>query len=145
MSDLHIGRLVTNSIVANLREADLVTGDGEKPATGAGWSGTPGLSTYLGYVVVHPLSGGITDGPLDGADDDAFPIYQLSTYGATREQCENISDLCRTVMLGTPIVVAGRSVAQVRIDMLGGSRRVDDVQPAEWQGVERYRVVTTPA
>ena len=140
----HSGRLLTNAIIENLQAEGLTVGDGERPATGAGWTGAAGQSDYQGYLVVHPLSGGRTDGPIGALDEDAFPLYQLTAWGATRAQCENIADLSRSVMLEVPIVVEGRYVAHVRIDMLGGARRNDQVQPPEWQGVERYRVTTTP-
>jgi hypothetical protein len=143
VSELHKGRLVTDAILANLTAANIVHGDGVKPA-GGGWSGTPGSSTFVGYVVVHPLAGGITDGSLEEPDADAYPIYQMSCYGATRAQCEAVADLVRDVMLGDPLTISGRSVMQVRVDMLGGARRDDELQPPEWFGFDRYRIVTTP-
>lgn len=143
MSSVHGGRLVTDAIIANLTAASLRVGDGVKPASG-GWAGTPGQSAYNGYVVVHPLPGGITDGSLDAPDADGYPIYQMSTYGATRAQCEAIADSVRDVMLSEPLVLSSRKVMQVRIDMLGGSRRDDAIQPPEWHGVDRYRIITTP-
>lgn len=143
--NLHVARLLTDAIIANLTDHGLVVGDGERPKTGAGWAATPGQSAFRGYVVVHSLAGGITDGTIEDPDDDAFPIYQLSTYGTTRAQCELLSDTCRDVMLGVPITLDGRTVAQVRVDMLGGARRDDAIQPPIWQGVERYRIVSTPA
>jgi len=33
----------------------------------------------------------------------------------------------------------------VDVDMLGGSRREDEVQPPEWVAVDRFRIYTTPA
>lgn len=143
MSFLHNGRLVTDAIIANLVAASMRVGDGEKPVAG-GWTGAPGQSAFAGYVVVHPLPGGITDGSLDEPDADGYPIYQMSTFGATRAQCEAIADAVRDVMLDEPLVLASRKVMQVRIDMLGGARRDDAIQPPEWHGVDRYRIVTTP-
>ena len=139
----HSARTVTDAIITLLEAAPLTVGDGVAPSAG-GWSGVPGQSTFVGYVVVHPVSGGVLDGTIDAPNIDADPLYQLSTFGATREQCENIADLCRAEMVTkAALTVAGRSVLQVDQDMLDGARRDDDIQPATWMGVGRYRIFTT--
>lgn len=137
------GRVLTDAIIAALAAAPCDVGDGEKP-TGAGWQGVPDQSQFAPYLVLHPVSGGTTDGTLAASDDDAASLYQLTAVGATREQAEWAADEGRDVMLGVAITVSGRSVAQVRVDMLGGARRDDTVQPSVWMAVDRYRVVSTP-
>lgn len=139
-------RLVTNAIIAMLEAASLVVGDGATPEAGAGWSGTaqaPG-STYIGYVVVHSMNGGTTDGPMDSPDADMTPLYQLSCYGATREQCELIADAAHAVMTANAFTIAGRKVMRVIVDQLFGAMRIDEVQPSEYQSAGRYRLMTTP-
>lgn len=144
MTDVHTGRVVTDAIIANLTAAGMRVGDGIEP-TGGGWTGAAGQSTFNGYVVVHPLPGGDVDGTIVASFADAAPLYQLSTFGASRGQAEFLADQARAVMLTAAITLSGRKVAQMRIDMLGGSARVDGVQPPIWMGVERYRVQTTSA
>ena len=137
------GRLLTDAIILTLATAGLEVGDGEAPE-GVGWQTIAGQSQFFGYVVVHPIPGGVLDGTIDAPDADAWPIYQCSSYGANRAQCEFVADEARDVLLSTPITLSARTVAQVRVDMLGGARREDDIQPPIWQGVDRYRIFTTP-
>ena len=142
MTDVHKGRVVTDAIVAALTAAGLRVGDGIEPA-GAGWTGPAGQSTFNGYVVVHPLPGGDVDGTIAAAYADAAPLYQLSAYGASRAHSEAIADQAREALLPAVLTITGRAVAQVRLDMLGGSARVDGVQPPIWQAADRYEIQTT--
>lgn len=138
---VHRGRKVTDAVIAALDAAGLTVGDGQKPDS-AGWNAA--RTRFEPYVVVHGLPGGTTDGPLDDADADAEPLYQITAHGASRAQAEWCADEARTVMLAAAFTISGRTVAQVSIDMLGGCRRVDDLQPPQWQAVDRYRVLTVP-
>jgi hypothetical protein len=141
----HRGGDITAAIIARLEAASLLVGDGEAPASG-GWSGSPGQSTFVGYVDVHPIAGGDVDGTLAAPNSDAAPDYQLISVGATRAQAEFIGDDVREAMLSTALTdPSGRSIALLRIDMLGGCIRDDTVQPAVFMVSDRYRVLTVPA
>lgn len=136
---------VTGAVIAALRAAGLQVGDGERPndpAQPVGWQGAPGVSPFVGYVVVHPIAGGTVDGTLGEPNTDFAPLYQLSSYGANRAQAETIGDLARNAVLTAQMAVTGRVVVLVAIDLLGGCRRTDDVQPPVWQAVDRIRVLT---
>lgn len=135
---------VTDAIIYRLESAGFVVGDGEKP-DGVGWQGPPGASTFRGYVNVHPTPGGATDGTLTASTADALPDYSLISVGATRSQAEHIGDEVREAMFQGPLTVAGRVVAQLRLDMLGGAIRDDMVQPALFYVSDRYRLLTVPA
>lgn len=144
MSSVHIARTLTDGVISVLTAAGLTIGDAEIPAAG-GWAGEPGKSAFTGYAVVHGIPGGVTDGPIDGTDEDATAIYQVSSFGATRANAEAVGDLVRSALLSGTITSSGRKVLWVHIDMLGQSYRDDTVQPPLWRVDERYRIATTPA
>lgn len=140
----HRGSDVTDAIIYRLRSAGFTVGDGQKPDA-VGWQGSPGTSTFVGYVNVHPTPGGATDGTLTEPEADALPDYQLISIGATRSQAEHIGDEVREAMFQGPLLVDGRQVAHLRLDMLGGVIRDDQVQPALFYVSDRYRLLTVPA
>jgi len=144
MSVDHRGGDVTKAILYRLTSAGFLVGDGEKP-DGSGWQGPEGASPFFPYVNVHPTPGGATNGTIAAPEADALPDYQLISIGATRAQAEHIGDEVREAMFQGPITVPGRSVAQLRLDMLGGAIRDDGVQPALWYVSDRYRLLTVPA
>lgn len=140
----HRGGDVTNAIINVLEVAGFNVGDGEKP-DGAGWQGSPGVSSFKGYVNVHATPGGTTDGTIAAPRADAQVDYSLISIGATPRQAEQIGDEVRRTMLSTPFVVADRSVAEVRLDMLGGVIRDDGVQPALFYVSDRFRLLVVPS
>jgi len=142
----HRGGDVTTAIIARLEAAGLVVGDGEAPLSGAGWTGSPGTSTFVPYIDVHPTPGGDVDGTLADSNSDAAPDYHLISVGATRAQAEHIGDEAREAMLSGPLTLpAGRAAIHMRIDMLGGVIRDDTVQSAVFFVSDRWRVLTVPA
>lgn len=135
---------VTDAVVAALEDAGLTVGDGEKPA-GAGWAGQPGQSAYAPYVVVYSMLGGTTEGPMDDPNADARSVVQLTSVGGSRRQAEWLGDRARAALMSGSLAVAGRKVALVLIDVLGGAVRDDDSDPAIYYVPERYRILSTPA
>lgn len=135
-------RPVTNAIVEALADAGLAVGLAEKPE-GVGWQGAPGQSAFVGYVVVYPMLGGITDGPIGNFNADAWAVYQLTSVGGNEEQCEWVADEARVAMLAARPAGDDWKVAHVVLDVLGGAVREDDVQPSVWYSPERYRVAVT--
>lgn len=136
-------RVISDALVSEVESLGVVVGDGEAPA-GSGWQGPPGESTFVPYVVVHFISGGIADGPLVGGHDDPQYVVQLSCHGATRAQAQYLADVTRPTVLAFRPIIDGARVMHVAVDMEGGSRRVDTVQPAQYQAVPRYRIYATP-
>lgn len=141
---VHNGRSVSDAVIAALLADGLLVGDGEKP-DGGGWQGTPGQSTFNKYVTVHPLLGGIVDGTIGDVHADAELVYQFTAVGSTRAMCEAVADHARLSILTSPLTIPDRTVMLVAIDLTGGARRDDTVQPAVWMSAERYRLFTTPA
>lgn len=136
-------REVTDALVGALVASGLLVGDGAEP-DGAGWQGTPGQSAFAGYIVVHAISGGVSRGTIDDSHaDPEFPI-QLSCHGATRSQAQWLADAARPVVLAFRPTLTTAKVAHVEVDMEGGARRVDTIQPAQFQAVPRFRLYTTP-
>lgn len=114
-------------------------------AHGWGWQGVPGQSTFKRYCGVYPLAGGEFHGPLGCPDDDASLTWQVTCVGATRAQCEATVDRVNELLIGQPLVVAGRHISRVWADMAGGGARRDDtVQPPVFIATPRYRVESTP-
>lgn len=148
MTTLHTARLTTDAVVAVLDAnlpANILVGDGEAPI-GAGWQGTPGQSSFHGYVVVYPIFTSPGEGSMLYPESDTDAEYQVSTVGATRQQCEFVADLSRIIILGTPVAVSGRGVMRVlAVPGSAGALREDTGQPQLWVSRERYRLRTTPA
>jgi len=139
-------RVLTDAIIGVLEATGVPIGDGIEPA-GAGWQGAPGESDFVGYVVVHPISGGITDGTIDQPQADGRFVYQLSCHGASRRQCQALIDFTQPIMLDIDrniLADDGWSIMIVDVDMLGGATRMDAVQPPQWWGFPRYRFRMTP-
>lgn len=136
----------TDAIVALLAATGYAVGDGEKPRTNAGWVGDPMESDFHGYLVVHPIGAYDIDGTIDNPSDDVWPLHQVTAYGATRAQCEEVADSARAMMLGNPLTVSGRHVGKCRLDLQGTVMRVDDV-PAQgplYMEPDRYTAFSTP-
>jgi len=134
-------RFITNAIVAALQalEPNVKIGDGEQPAGPIGWQGTPGQARFIPSVVVHPLPGGVVDGSLGAPHTESELVYQLSVFGGDREQCQGIVDAVEPMMLA----LRPAGVYYVDVDLKGGARRDDPVQPPLWQAVPRFRFYTT--
>lgn len=142
---------LTAAVLAVLTNAGFTVGDGQAPATGAGWTDTPGASTFVPYVAVHAISGGYTGGTIAEPDADAGADYILMCVGASRAQVEAFTDRVRAVMLAASITLPNsRSVALMRLEMLGGAMRDDSsqrdsVKPILWFASDRYRLFTVPS
>lgn len=149
MSVVHQGRLLTDAILAALAADDIIVGDNTKPPEDqavCGWDGTPGESDFIPYVVVWPLPGGVTSGTILHEHADAFPIYQITSIGATREQCEWLADKVRVIAeQRSSWSPPGRTVMQVRVDQFGGATPDHTAQPPVHMCPDRYRPITTPA
>lgn len=135
---------ITAAIITALEAGPLTVGDGVKPVEAAGWEGDPGNSRFLPYVVVHAMPGGAADGSVDAPYADSQPLYQLSSYGESRDQCERVASRAHAVMLSASLSAPGVKALLVDVDVLGGAVPINDVQPPIWQSAYRYRIRLTP-
>ncbi len=133
--NIHKGRELTDQVITALTTAGLTVGDAVAPTS---------ISAGAGYVVVYPLLGGDTDGTIGNPNDDASIVYQLTSVGADRRQCEWVADKARETILAAAPTLTNRKVTYIDVDMLGGVQRDDDVQPPTFYCPERYRIRTTP-
>lgn len=149
MTSLASLRLHSNAMKAALVAAFGATtttvGDGEVPKS-FGWSGVPGQSIFVPYVVLYPL-GAHFDGPIgDNADDDADLRYQVTCVGETREQAEGVTDVVIAALVGQTLTVAGRSVSRITLDDAAGGVRPDvSVDPIVFMSTPRFSLYSTPA
>lgn len=141
----HLPELAPHSdgLLDVLDSTGIAVGDGKKP-DGAGWQAAPGASTFVPYLILHPIPGGRLDGPLGAPDDDLVAVWQVTAVGADRSQCERVADRARTALLTQTITVPGRFVGRCSIDVLSGARRDDSDITEVWIATDRFRLATTP-
>lgn len=101
----------------------------------------------LPYCIVYPLGSATFDGSNLAADldADAFPLYQVTSVGGTREQAEFMRDKVRDGLLGTSLTVSGRRVGPVRLEDEQSVQVDFQVTPHLLYAVDRMRVYSTPA
>jgi hypothetical protein len=133
----------TKAILDVLGSTGLAFGAGKKP-DGTGWQDDPGLSVFVPYGVLHPLSGAL-DGPLGCPDDDLSAVWQVTAVGADQQQCEQVADRARVALLTLPITVPGRFVGRMSIDVLVGAVRDDSDITEEWISRDQFRLTTAPS
>lgn len=138
-------RLVSNALLEGLKASSVPVGDGLVPDS----AGLPPGRTdpFRPYAVLHHVIGGTSNGSLEDPDADFDQTYQITSVGATREQCEWVADEMREIMLASAPSVDGRTVLLVGIQYLGGAVRDDSLgftDPPVWMCADRYRVRSTP-
>lgn len=143
----------TEAVVSALRAAGLLVLSGGPEETLAqngnqktwGWVNVAGQSVFRAYVILYSMSGGVFDGPLGCPDDDAELIYQATCVAEDQRRCEWVADEVTHALVGQELTVDGRSICRVSLDMTGGCRRDDTVQPPTYISTPRFRVASTPA
>lgn len=150
MTELHSRSDTTAALLGLLEATDLVVGDGKRPED-AGWQGTPGGSTFVGYVVLRSIPGGFTRaegrGTITSPDSDAVTFYELLSVGATRAQSEHISDIATRTLVGQRPTVPGRAIQSIAVEEYGDTDRDDTLQPgepSEFLTSDVLRVSSTP-
>ena len=115
------------AVVDVLTAAGLAADRGRKPSTG-GWSGAPGQSAYVGYVIVWGRpSQNVGHRDLDGLYDRRRPRYDIRTVGGTPTQADDLRDTAVDALTAAPIVVAGFDTVHMRF--LSGFDSVPDWDP----------------
>lgn len=133
-----------DAIIAAIDAAGVVVGDGTYPTDDYGWQGGPGVSAFIGYAIVYPLSQEF-DGSLGCPDTDADIAWQVTCVGATRRQADAVAHAVNTALVGNTLTVAGRSVPRMIRDGGSGARRDDSVQPAQFIATPRYSLMSLEA
>jgi hypothetical protein len=135
----------TAAVLAALTDTGVPVGDAQAP-TGAGWQGAPGGSQFVPYMVVYPLEGGITRGPVSDPGADIEWPWQVTCVGASRQQAERVCDVAIAALTTVTLTVAGRRQMQpVNLDMRGGVRRDDQITPPLFYATPRFRLWTSPS
>jgi hypothetical protein len=148
MTGLAEPRWHTDAVIAMLTaelEPAVLVGDGERP-TGAGWSATPGQSSFTGYVIVYPI-GQAFDGSVAEPDVDATLMWQVTCVGATRQHAETVLGLVNAALIGRTVDTAGRTTTggMRAVADAGGVRRDEaETQPPLWIATPRYMATSTP-
>jgi|GEM_PF-2148234 len=137
---------LSTAVIDALEAAGLLVGDGRVPE-GAGWQGSPGQSTYVGYVLLADISGGQWRGTIGDRFADLTAVHQGQCVGATAGHARAVTDTARAALAGMRNTVTdGRKVDSVRFDFgTENTLRDDDVQPPVWYCPLRVRLLWTPA
>ena len=137
-------RTTGNAIIKALEDDGMIVGDAVKPPN-CGWSGTPGQSQFIPYLIVYPTGGGGVDGPLGDTRSDVQYVYQVTCIGSTREQADFMRDKVRAVMFNeSNFSITGRRVLRTILDVPIATSRDDDVQPPLFFSADRFRLETSP-
>lgn len=130
----------TEAILIALRTSTIEIGDGVAPRE------TDKTEKDPPYAVLYSLPGGDFDGPLSDTQVDVSLIYQITSVGETRQQCQVIQDILRSKMQKETLSIPNRSVRDVRLlNPNSGLMRDDDLPNPLFYGYDRYEVDTTPA
>jgi hypothetical protein len=133
----------TAGVIACLSEAGIRTGDGERPA-GAGWQDAEGVSEFLAYAIVYPLTPRLS-GSIARGSDNLTGTWQTTSVSRDRHGAQVVDDKARAALL-EGLVVAGRYVWPVRFDGGGEVRRDTSTKgPPLFYAASRFTIRTTPS
>lgn len=98
-------REVIDEIETLISSSAIRVAQGKLP-TGAGWTGTPGASTFNMYTVIYMLPGSL-DGPQNEIDRDLDARIQLTCVGPTFQSVLSYADGVLAVIRGARITAGG--------------------------------------
>lgn len=135
---IHGHRVFTDWVAATLTAGGLNVGRSVAPPT---------HDPLKGYVVLHPIAGGVVSGSIDAPLDDASPNIQVTAVSNLESQALWLADRARTILNeAVPTLLSdGRRV--LWLDFLMASptvRRDDDIQPPKFVAIDRMEMGTTP-
>jgi len=156
MSRLIQRAALTGALLGVLRDSGRQVGDAEKPRGGtAGWVGQPNAdgTNFVPYSVLTPLAAGGGDGSLTAPGENDWLPYAITSYGVSREQCEDQADLLRLQCLtinkltvvqwaGTPFEY-GRRIQTVVVQSYGAVQRMGDTDPKYYGQTDTLSLWTT--
>lgn len=90
----------TAAVLDACRSLGKPVGDADVPEIAYGWDGQPSSpgSSFTPYLVVYPQAATVSSGPIASPSADWQLPYVLTSYGATREQCEWLADRARNAI-----------------------------------------------
>lgn len=133
-------RTHTDAIIEAIKALGVTVGDG-----GGDQDGPVQKDLTLPYAVVYTLGSGGFDGPMDHLDDDAWPTYQVTFCGQSREQAQWLQAKVRDGLVGTRLVVEGSKCGPIRMHAERTPGRDTTVTPYVWWAIDQYRYSSTPA
>jgi hypothetical protein len=134
------------AVAAHLRSAGILTTTSDRPPPGSGWQGTPGQSSYVGWVRVTDVSGSPPTGTVTGVRDTMRFLYHVQSIGGGEVQSYRLRDRVHARMVDGTLAVPGRVLLEPPRILLPGQTDPDhDAPVVEWVGWDQYRVETAPA
>jgi len=122
-----------------------VKADVGKVPVGAGWQGTPGTSSFVGYAVLYPFPG-LPDGDLCDPYEYLTYTVQANCVGANQTQAALVVDQVRSALLGQQLPVPGRACYPVdQVPLERPVTRDDAVAPPVHFGVIQLFFRSQPA
>jgi len=129
-------RELTDHLLTVLQGTNKPVGDAVSPA-GGGWDGPPNEngSNFVPYSVLFPGASTVSNGPFCDTQADWQVVYQVSSFGVSRSQCEWMGDLARASIVATQrtLIQLGSDqfrVLQARETLIGPVARMDVVEPS---------------
>lgn len=120
----------TAALLDGLGELGFPVGDGEPPKG----------PLDLPYLILYPIPGGSVSGPAwADASRDATFVYQVTSVGDSREQCEKLADRVRPRMLAGGFTMPGAVVGSSWLDSSGGV----DQEGALFSAADRFAFALT--
>lgn len=136
------------AVEATLATTGIPVARGDKPA-GAGWQGVPGTSSFVPYMVLDAIPGGVTSGSAGDPQADVSVPFDVRCIGASATQAEKVADRARRVLCESrdAVVVPGRALLlPVSLEMASPARA--DMSMGDGQTLfvssPRFRLHTTP-
>lgn len=137
----------TRAVVTLLRSSGHLVGEGEKPP-GGGWQGTPGQSSFVPYMIVDPIPGGVTSGPAGEANADASFPWDVRCVAASQYVAEQLADIAvALICTGVGPQVPGRRLTQTpSLEMRGPARPDQSMGDGQtlFLASPRFRIYTSP-
>lgn len=134
-------RTHTNAIIAAIKALGVTVGDG-----GGDQDGPLQKDLTAPYAVVYTLPATL-DGSMavDDLDGDAWPTVQVTFVGQGREQAQWLQAKVRDGLLGSVLVVDGRTCGPIRLHAERTPGRDTTVTPYIWWAIDQYRYLSSPA
>ncbi len=136
---------VQNAVIVTLQAAlTVAVGDQQAPAD---------PDPEFPYAVVQLIPDAERTGPMNDGQVDVVHNIQVTSVGQTRQQASALADDVNAALRDetdppnpvSKIVIAGREVSLVEVELDGSIERDDTFQPPLFYGVQIFDIMTTPS